>query len=682
MMRRAAFWCATAIVVACTTRPVATNAPTTKAVVQIPLTQTRVTKVDLVVAIDNSASMGDKQLLLKDAVPDLIRRLLTPLCIDPDNPSVAFGPSQDGACAKGDLEFAPILDLHLGIVSSSLGGVGSDACTPSSVDTTFDWHLDDRGHLVARDGPPEGYLAWKAGDDTEAMIGKFQKLVASVGEYGCGYEAQEESWYRFLVQPDPYDTIDTSSGLAKLVGVDEDLLKQRRAFLRPDSLVAIIQITDENESTVDPRSLSGGGYELEMRPEGAAPRATTPCASDPNAQACSSCFWNSNASLPECLKDRHVDPADDALGIRFFHMKQRFGVDPMYAPERYSRGLGLDQTLEAPDRDGKACMNPLFANALPAGAKDELCKLPRGPRSPNLVFYAAITGVPGDLVPPSGDLGPDDWRKLLGDDPLRYDFGGVDPRMRESVAVRPGVPADRDTAGKDLQYACTFDLAAPKKCDPKDPACDCTTDGGGPLCDPADPHSQVRAKAYPGVRHLALAKALGKNGMVASICPDDAKDPAPTNLRYGYRAAMRAIASRLGAILSAQCLPRPPKAQPDGRAPCLVLEVMTGDPGDDTSACTKPGLVPADPDVLKNFRDARKNEGIDLMKTPVCEKTQLLEPPGQACRDDARAGWCYATGAEALRATRQKCAEAIVFSKSGEPDSGHTVYLQCIEQAD
>src|SRR5262249_14776940 len=121
-------WCATGVVCAtiwgwaCVTRPVTTNAPTTKAVVQIPLTEARITKVDLVVAIDNSASMGDKQVLLKDAVPDLIRRLLTPLCIDPDNPSTAFGPSQNGACDKGELEFTPILDLHVGIVSSSLGG--------------------------------------------------------------------------------------------------------------------------------------------------------------------------------------------------------------------------------------------------------------------------------------------------------------------------------------------------------------------------------------------------------------------------------------------------------------------------------------------------------------------------------------------------------------------------------
>jgi hypothetical protein len=183
------------------------------------------------------------------------------------------------------------------------------------------------------------------------------------------------------------------------------------------------------------------------------------------------------------------------------------------------------------------------------------------------------------------------------------------------------------------------------------------------------------------VRHLALAKALGKNGMVASICPEDAKDPSPTNPRYGYRAAMGAIASRLGVILSAQCLPRPPETQPDGRAPCLVLEVMTGDPGNDVTACTKPGLRPADPDILRNFRDARRSEGLDLTNTPVCEKIQLVEPKGQRCRDDPSAGWCYATGADALRTTHQQCSEAIVFSKTGEPDSGHTVFLECIEKA-
>ncbi len=41
-----------------------------------------VEKVDLLFAIDNSASMGDKQGLLATAVPVLVSRLLNPNCVD------------------------------------------------------------------------------------------------------------------------------------------------------------------------------------------------------------------------------------------------------------------------------------------------------------------------------------------------------------------------------------------------------------------------------------------------------------------------------------------------------------------------------------------------------------------------------------------------------------------------
>jgi hypothetical protein len=692
----------------CITRPATSQPPTTKSIVQIPLTETKISKVDLLFAIDNSASMGDKEALLRDAVPDLIRRLVAPLCIDPENPDTVFGPSDKGACPKGELEFSPITDLHVGIVSSSLGGVGSGSCPADYADPSFPsatWHMDDRGHLIARASKSSvqgdasfGFLAWKPDGtgDAERLVSDFQDLVVGVGEYGCGFEAQEESWYRFLIQPDPYATIDTSTGPASFVGVDEEILRQRHDFLRPDSLVAILQITDENESTLDPRSLGGHGFSLENPVPGTAPRATAACASNPNDPACTSCGFDPHPDGPEC-QPRVLSPEDDDPNVRFFHMKQRFGLDPMYPASRYTRGLGVDPTkksasLYVPNRDGEhptkgsnyegraACRNPLFAKSLPSSAGDELCNLEPGPRGPGLVFYAAITGVPGDLIPSDGVLDDAGWTRVLGNDPLAYDFRNADPRMLESITPRPGVSSDRDTRGKDLQYACTFDLATPRTCAAADPACDCKG-APGPLCDTANPHVQVRAKAYPGIRHIALAKSLGKNAAVQSICPEDTKDPSPGNARYGYRPAMRAIADRLGALISAQCLPRPPKADPSGMAPCLVLEAMTGESGGD-DGCDRPeqGLHRADPATLRAFRDQQIAQGNDLSKVPLCEKVQLTAIPGTQCLDDSRAGWCYAQGDEALRATKHQCPEAIVFSPTGQPQSGHTAYLQCIEE--
>ena len=65
----------------CLARPVSKGAPTTKVNFTSTVSQQAVDKVDLLFAIDNSQSMGDKQDILKDAVPDLIQGLLKPNCV-------------------------------------------------------------------------------------------------------------------------------------------------------------------------------------------------------------------------------------------------------------------------------------------------------------------------------------------------------------------------------------------------------------------------------------------------------------------------------------------------------------------------------------------------------------------------------------------------------------------------
>src|SRR5215213_2654015 len=68
----------------CLTRPVGQQPPTTKVNFTSTVSQQAVDKVDLLFAIDNSASMGDKQQILADAVPDLINGLLKPKCVNAD----------------------------------------------------------------------------------------------------------------------------------------------------------------------------------------------------------------------------------------------------------------------------------------------------------------------------------------------------------------------------------------------------------------------------------------------------------------------------------------------------------------------------------------------------------------------------------------------------------------------
>ena len=86
----------------------------------------------------------------------------------------------------------------------------------------------------------------------------------------------------------------------------------------------------------------------------------------------------------------------------------------------------------------------------------------------------------------------------------------------------------------DRQYACIFRLTTARDCSKSasgvynvpvnGDSCDCsstslTADQLSPLCDPNNPTSQLYAKAYPTIRELELAKLLGPQGLVASICP-------------------------------------------------------------------------------------------------------------------------------------------------------------------
>jgi hypothetical protein len=592
-----------------------------------------VDKVDLLFMIDNSALMGDKQKLLAQAVPDLIARLVAPNCVDA-NGNVTGSSAPDGSCIAGNAEFSPVHDMHIGIVTSSLGGRGGNQCDPATANPTNPYlsaHKDDRGELINRGGANEtpvanagylNFLSWLppiaanighlqpptpaetsvgAPGQPGTLIGDFVNMLAGVNEHGCGFEAQNEAWYRFLIQPDPFNSIVTQQNgtQAALVGIDSTILKQRANFLRPDSLLAVIVLTDENEEVVNPVSVGGQGFLFEDFPwpsspsGGGAPEGTIECLqSGPNNPLCTSCGFSSMFSAStfalQCPNDGaagvqgYLDPSDDQVNVRFFDQKQRFGVFTEYPISRYVRGL---QSQTVPDGaheiDGNGnyvgdqgqfanCVNPLFAMNLPTDASNPqaLCNLQPGPRTPDRVFYAAIAGMPhqllqatpGDSVCPAGtnpldcpqkaSLTQADWTRLTGADPANYDFTGIDYHMLESIVPRTagnpykgeGTTAnvatcganagdncdpingrEWNTNGSELQFACTFHLEDPatgaelaKDC--TNPAftgaCDCevgSDTASTQLCAQsggAYTTNQIYAKAYPSIREIAIARAM------------------------------------------------------------------------------------------------------------------------------------------------------------------------------
>jgi hypothetical protein len=513
-----------AIGAGCLDRPVTSAAPTIKTNFTSAVDQSGINKVDILFDIDNSASMGDKQAYLVQAIPQMIARLVTPRCLDAMN-NVIMGENASpstGQCATGTPEFTAVHDMHIGVVTSSLGsrlGVvsgTSPVCDPTaqvqpSAGGMVSAYNDDQGHLINRTAPlgggpalanaadpaagSGGFLYWfpslgnggvtavappaapytTIGTTTTpgTLVGDFTELVGGAGESGCGIESQLESWYRFLIQPDPYATLVNSGGKATWSGVDTTIIQQRHDFLRQDSLVAIIVLSDENDSEIDVRSYGGTGYQF-MSDTYTPPRATTQCEANPSDPMCKTCGQPGTAGDPNCMLNGGSFPSSPGnewgynLNLRHVHMAQKYALNPQFPLTRYWNGLTQPKV---PNRLGdypmagggyagtNNCTNPLFAGALPTAAMvpdatavspaeigTTLCNLQgSATRTAGDVFYAHIGGVPhqllqavpgvdkdanGNLLCPTGTLpadcpqkdalAPTDWVKILGTSAAAY----------------------------------------------------------------------------------------------------------------------------------------------------------------------------------------------------------------------------------------------------------------------
>ena len=535
-------------------------------------------RVDVLVALDNSGSMGAKQKILQGAVKEYLESLANPPCSGGDGTDEVPA-AADGSCPNGMARVhPPIEDIHFGVISSSLGGHGSDSCESASE--------NDHGRLLDRTSPDDstkvptqgglGLVAYGPGNqDLAAFTGSAKALMGGVGSVGCGFEAQLESVYRFLVEPEPYASITVNNGQADLNGVDTKLLEQRAAFLRPDSLLVVIALSDENDASVRDGSQfywATQRYEPGTSKSYRLPKARASCADDPNSSCCRSCAefpgQGCDATLDKCdvNNDGKTDPLapeDDNMNLRAFDQKRRFGIDFLQPIDRSVRAFTSSTIL---DRKGSIVPNMLFAE-----------------RTPEMVVFASVLGVPWqDLVRSQKDAkgelkdtaeldvkqgGVSTWEVILGD-PANY-VKALDPHMVESVEPRtgtnpitgtstaaPGSPPESDPitgaerlipGANDLQFACTFELPIPIDCSKSgDAVCDCkdaVNADKNPLCSPSKPTLQLRDKAYPGLRQLAVMKALGSTGtVVSSVCPIQLMDASLGS--YGYRPMVRALQRR------------------------------------------------------------------------------------------------------------------------------------------
>ncbi|HEY2407902.1 MAG TPA: hypothetical protein VGI10_17965 [Polyangiaceae bacterium] len=515
-------------------------------------------KLDLLLMIDNSASMQDKQSVLAAAVPKLVSRLVAPICVDANGAPVGGSVDAGGQCATGAPEFPPVKDIHIAIVTSSLGSHGGDVCNTAT-------NADDHGQALGSVRPgleqwnDSGFLAWDPlsianppapkntppGNETDAnkLSADLATQVVAAGEVGCGYEASLEAWYRFLVDPEPPNTVDVMNDVSTKEGINQTLLMERSQFLRPDSVLAIVALSDENDCSIED---AGFGWFLASRTLNGAEtrmfRSTHFCDADANDPCCMSC-GDTSVPPPQCgiatttqdpscqLDGGYLTAATDNVALRCWDTKRRFGFDLMYPTQRYSRSL--QQTTICRDSSGRldndvgasGCtptVNPLYDPNISvlSGGKASAAR-----RSASLVFFSAIVGVPWqDLATDATRDMPNQlaylteqelemagrWQVILGDPTALPPVLPSDPFMVETDLDRTTLPIAQanpiePTAmlvphtsqnpqanvingheqnivnADDLQYACTFPLTPPRVCMPNMQACDCSPTSSGDL---------------------------------------------------------------------------------------------------------------------------------------------------------------------------------------------------------
>jgi hypothetical protein len=737
---------------ACMERPVVSVEPHTSNLYIEPIRNEVIDKIDLLFMIDNSQSMGDKQKLLAEAVPQLVNRLVVPRCVNTTG-EVRMRATLTDTCPAGFApEFRAVKDIHVAVITSSLGAHGAPkpagGCGPTPPG-------DDHAQLLpkVRTGTTlgsyngTGFLAWDPeqklvppGDADPVNLGRqFADMVKAAGEDGCGYEASLESWYRFLIDPEPPSSISVDANDRSIPGlVDQEVLAQRKAFLRPDSLVAIVMLTDENDCSIRDDEY---GFLLASGNTNVHPfRATSACAKDPNDRCCLPC----GAAVEGC-PDPKTDPAcaagdflsgvaEDPPNLRCMQNKRRFGYDFLHPISRYVDGLTKTTVLRRSDR--QMVENPLFATVPGVPRRDK-----------NLVYLAGIVGVPWqDIADDKSRTGAglrymtadelessNRWDVILGD-PTK-NVAPSDPFMLEQTKPRSGnnpITGDpivaetslnptaspingheqKDLGGTDLQYACTFKLVEETPCTEDNETCDCHADASNgaeselarnrPLCQPptggAAVPTQYFGKAYPGLRPLEVLRGIGDSAIVASICPKVLTKGQPG---YGYEPAVDTIVDVLKVQLSGRCLPRPlaVEAEEEGKLPCLVVEAAESK---GECKCNGPSRRPATAEeqnlVLQQLSE---RQSCGTSDTPSCTASsycfcELAQSEGQGLKDCLNSeigsdtpGYCYVNpygdpphGNPALVAGCDLDSRQLIrFVGPNTPTPGATTFIACLGAA-
>lgn len=172
---------------------------------------------DVLFVIDNSGTMEQEQASLRAAIPGFVRTLATGDVLD--NDSV-------GTPATLEDNFPPFEGVNFGVVTTDLGTGGVTIQTCNLQPNGEDGNLRDRGEGPSCAASYPSVTTWTAPEDP-ATATSTVSCIANVGTNGCGFEQQLE---------------------AMRLALDG----RNDGFLREDSTLIVVMITDENDCSNDP----------------------------------------------------------------------------------------------------------------------------------------------------------------------------------------------------------------------------------------------------------------------------------------------------------------------------------------------------------------------------------------------------------------------------------------------
>jgi hypothetical protein len=245
------------------------------------------------------------------------------------------------------------------------------------------------------------------------------------------------------------------------------------------------------------------------------------------------------------------------------------------------------------------------------------------------------------------------------------------------------------TPPNDIEYACIFALPQPIDESNMTTTGDCNTNPkDSPLCSPNPNDSmkntlQTSAKAYPGIKHLAIARGMGAQGVVGSICPAQITDRSKPD--FGYRPAVKAIVDAVKQSLRGQCFPHALTPNTEGQVACAIIE-GTRVGGNQCACDPNKARSPVSSDHQADL-DAVKQDPVGAQLNCFCEIDQT---PGFDHGGDCQIapvatsnGWCYVDAAlnpaEAPLVTQCPTNDKrqIRFVGTGVPQPGATIFIAC-----